>query len=172
MDSIGQEERPAMAVFEQALVRNCDLNRRSARSGNSVEADSQMPAGSKEDDAVLAPRAAATAGCVAEGLRRASSQTQLLQFSIGKEPERLPVRRPEGKAGAFGVGKAGRILRSRFIDPDCATPVGFPMPDNGYSMAIGRNSDIPRGEGEWSGKELGLWGHFRPAPPENKGDQQ
>src|ERR1700731_2464614 len=161
-----------MTVFDQALIRNCDLDRRSSRSGNSVEADSQMPAGSKEDDAVLTPRAAATGGRVAERLRRTPSQTKLLQFSVGKEAERLPVRRPEGKARAFGVGEAGRILCSRFIDPDPAISAGFSLPDNGGSMAIGRYRYISRGEGEWSGKKLGLWGDFRRAPPENEGDQQ
>ena len=131
-----------------------------------------MPAGSKEDDAVLAPRSAATGGRIAKGLRRTSSQTQLLQFSIGKEAQRLAIRRPEGKAGAVGVGEAGRILRSRFVDPDDATSVGVPMPDNSYSMAVGGHRYIPRREREWSGKEPGLRGNFRGAPPEDEGDQQ
>src|ERR1700693_992643 len=161
-----------MTIFEQALVRNRDLNRSPSRSGNSVEADSQMPTGSKEDDAVLAPGAAATGGRVAEGLRRTSSQTQLLQFSIGKEAQRLPVRRPERKAGAVGVGEAGRILRSRLINPDHAASIGAPMPDYSDGMAVGGYSYVARGEGEWSGKEPGLWGDFRRAPPENEGDQQ
>ena len=113
-----------------------------------------MPAGSKEDDAVLTPRAAAAGGRVAERLRRTSRQTQLFQFSIGKEAERLPVRGPEGKARAFGVGQAGRILRSRFIDPERVISVGVAMPDNRYSVAVGRHRYISRDEGEGAEKNL------------------
>jgi len=61
-----------------------ELGGRSAGGGNAVD---RSEARSKYDHAIAVPRAAASFGRVAEGLRKAASDLDLFQLAAGEEAE-------------------------------------------------------------------------------------
>ena len=74
----------------------------------------------EEDDALRTPGAVGASGRVADLLRRAARDLDLLELPLGEESEEPAVRRPERPRGVLGAGEGLRREGVERPDPDAA----------------------------------------------------
>ena len=118
--AVGKELRPAMRLLarpqlRQRLRRSRRSRRRASTGRCSVALKTMTPAAFHV--APLRDRRR-----VADELRRSAGGRDSLQLSVGEEPDRLSVRRPERLNGAIGAGERVAAPRSsrRRTQSDCA----------------------------------------------------
>src|SRR6516162_8130558 len=102
MAAIGQELRPAVAVFALGGIQVRHLNRRPTAGGDPVHRT--VEGGRENDRSLPVPRSAATVWSIAEHLCRSTSRSDCLELAFSKESDETTVRGPEG---------IGRVLRPR-----------------------------------------------------------
>src|SRR5262249_43981944 len=97
----GQDLRPAMRSLTDFPVQATYRNSLSSLRWNLRQAGLLIE--SHDDVAVLTPTAAAAGRRIAQGPRLAAFEPRLLQFSLGEEPDPLPVRGKKRRVRPIGA---------------------------------------------------------------------
>ena len=93
----------------------------------------------EDEDAVTAPRSAATTRRVRQDLRAAATQIDPLQFAVGKKSKRAAIRRPERIARAFS---ARERLRCQLVERTHPEPrLALAGRDKRQLSAVGRQRE-------------------------------
>lgn len=119
--AVGKEEGPAMG----GVLRAIDVSNggdRAAVGANTI--DPVYTCGRENDHAVGSPSAAASDRRIGDDLRRAARDIYNFQFSLGKEPKRAVVERPERKDGVVGPGELVRLEGVSGAHPYCFVAIG------------------------------------------------
>ena len=125
MPAIRQELRPPDGGL---LARRFRLHRNDGAATRSGDAVNRIGvAAVVKDDALRTPAAIGSGRRVADLLRRAAADVDLLQLTLGHERDEAAVRRPERSRGAIG---AGQWVRGQGIE--------LPDPDPGLAFRVGR----------------------------------
>jgi hypothetical protein len=150
MIAIGKEDRPTMGLFVLEKER---VSERGGAGAVGIDApDGNSDVGGINDHAIGSPRSATSGEGIGEDLGSSARDGDFLELVIGEEAKIGVVRRPEGKAGAFGSGEGHGVRSPDALDVEQGNAGDFTGGNESEHGAVAGEGHVFDFGGNWNGE--------------------